>query len=110
MSSRDVAIEYLNRFCGGDIDAIEATLDADFSLSGPLFQFESRAAYIACLREDPPELAEIEILDVSEGENTVSIYYLYKKPTGTITVAQLFKFRAGRIAETLLVFDSAGVI
>ena len=109
MSNRDVAFEYLDRFCDCDINAIESILDPDFTLDGPLFQFNSRAEYIAGLRADPPEPAEIQLVDVCEGENTVSVYYLYKKSAGTVTVAQLFRFQDGRIVGTLLVFDSAGL-
>jgi hypothetical protein len=30
------------------------------------------------------------------------------KPKGALTVAQLFRFRAGQISETLVVFDARG--
>lgn len=110
MSNRDIAVEYVHQFCNANIDGVEANLASNFQLRGPLFEFDSRNAYIASLRENPPEPAAYEILDVSESENTVSVYYSYEKSTGSIIIAQLFRFNGGKICETLLVFDSVGVI
>jgi len=110
MDNRDIALEYLNQFCKGNIDGVEATLASDFHLKGPLFEFNSRGAYIASLRENPPDPAVYKMLDMSDGENTVSVFYSYEKSTGSNIIAQLFRFNGGKICETLLVFDRAGVI
>lgn len=106
-TKRDTAIEYLTHFCNGDINGVESTLGPAFSLTGPLFEFRSRAEYISSLRNDPPEPATLELIHVSESSDTVLVYYAYGKSTGTITIAQLFKFKGDKIVNTLLVFDSA---
>ena len=46
------------------------------------------------------------VLSVTEAQNSLFIYYDYKKIQGTVTLAQLFRFRANKICELLLVFDA----
>ena len=91
MSNRDVAVKYLDHFCKGDVQGVEATLAKGFHLKGPLFEFESRGAYIASLSDNPLEPATYRILAVTEGDETVSVYYTYDKPSGSNIIAQLFR-------------------
>ena len=107
MGNRDIAVEYLDQFCTGDVQGIEATLAPDFHLKGPLFEFHTRREYIEALTKNPPEPASYEVLDIAGGHGTVSVYYSYIKSTGSTIIAQLFRFSDGRISETLLVFDTA---
>lgn len=108
-TKRHIAIEYLNCFCKGDIEGIESLLDPEFSLKGPLFEFDSRADYISSLRTDPPDAATLDLIHVSESDSVVSIFYTYRKTSVTTTVAQLFRFEDDKIKQTLLVFDSGSV-
>jgi len=47
-------------------------------------------------------------VSVTQGDDSVSIYYDYIKPGGSLTIAQLFKLRDLKICEILLIFDTRG--
>ena len=55
MHNRDRALDFLKHFCAGDVDALPALLADDLQVTGPLFQFNARAAYLKSLRDDPSE-------------------------------------------------------
>ena len=103
--NRDVAVTFLRCFCDGDIDGVAATLSDDFSLEGPLFRFDSRDAYLARLKKDPPEPCPFRVISISETADTVAVFYDYEKRSGTVTIAQLFKLDGDKIVEIRLVFD-----
>ena len=105
MTHREVALEFLRRFCAGDVDGLTPLLAEDLRFAGPLYQFSSNDAYLETLRNDPPERCGYRVLSVTESDDSVSIYYDYEKRDGAITVSQLFKFRDDKIGELLLVFD-----
>ena len=109
MGNRDVATGFVQAFCAGDMAGVEAVLDPDFELHGPLFSFNSKADYVAALHTNPPEPGACEIISVLEGAGTIAVFYTHHRASGPVTVAQLFWFSAGSIARTLLVFDSAAV-
>ncbi|MCZ6672372.1 MAG: nuclear transport factor 2 family protein [Verrucomicrobia bacterium] len=108
MNNRELAAEFLRCFCAGDIDGLASLMTDDFQFTGPLFSFESKGAYLDCLRRDPPDKCEYRVISLTEGPDSVSIYYDYKTSTQTITIAQLFSFREHKISEVLLVFDGRG--
>ena len=109
MRDHTVVAEYLAHFCSGNIDGIESTLAEDFHLVGPLFEFNSREAYVQSLRDSPPEIASHSIMRVSHDDDTVSVFYEYRKPAESIMVAQFFRVRENKIVETMLVFDRDSV-
>jgi len=109
MSNRDVALEYVCAFCRGDISGVEATLGEEFTLKGPLFEFDSKSDYIASLRAGGLEPGKSEILGIADDNNSVAVFYSYKKASATMNVAQLFWFTDLRISKTLLVFDPGSV-
>ncbi len=108
MTNREVAVEYLEHFCGGNVDGIASLLADDLDFKGPFHQFSSSVDYLQRLRDAPPAQVAYRVLGVTEGENSVSIYYDYQKERGALTVAQLFGFRDGKISSILLVFDTRG--
>ena len=108
MTNRDIALEYLRCFCAGDIDGLEPLLATDLKLEGTLGSYESASEYLNSLRSDPPDRSEYSVSSVTEGEDSVAIFYEYQKPAGKLTIGQLFKIREGRIREVLLVFDGRG--
>lgn len=63
MQNPTVVDEYLDHFCSGNIDGVESTLAHGFRLRGPLFEFDSREAYIQSLRDNPLEKASYRILE-----------------------------------------------
>ena len=102
-------MDYLTAFCSNDVSGVEATLGPEFELVGPLFTFESKQDYLSSLANSPAERARFDLIDVLESKSTVSVFYDYRKPSGTVTVAQLFWLRDSKIVKTLLVFDTTRV-
>ena len=102
---RKLALDFVRQFCAGDIDGLSSTLSEDCRFSGPFHEFASKDAYIDYLRKDPVEKCGYTVLSVSENDDSVSIFYDYKKPKRVLTIAQLFKFKGQKISEILLVFD-----
>ncbi len=99
-------MEYLAHFCAGNVDGVASLLAVDLDFKGPFHQFSLSADYVQSLRDAPPDQCAYHVLAVTEGENSVSIYYDYQKESGALTVAQLFGFTDGRISSMLLVFDT----
>lgn len=108
MTNRQVAIEFLRCFCAGDLDGLASLLADDLQFNGPFHQFRSRAAYLDSLKKDPPEQCGYRVLSVTEGDDSVSVYYSYEKSDRSLTIAQLFRFKDQKICEILLVFDGRG--
>ncbi len=46
MTSKDVALAYLDAFCAADLEAIAIHLAPDFRLRGPLYHCDSAADYL----------------------------------------------------------------
>ena len=109
MRNRTIVNEYLDHFCDANIDGVASTLAERFRLRGPLFEFDSREAYIQSLRENPLERASYRILATSQDDDTVSVFYEYTKASGSNVIAQFFRTRENKIVETLLVFDRRAV-
>jgi len=108
MTNRDLALAYLRAFCAADIDALRPLLAADLRFSGPLHRFASSAEYLEVLAADPPQACGYEILDMAETDDSVAVFWEYRKPGKPVTIAQLFRIRGERISDILLVFDTGG--
>jgi len=108
MTNQDMAIAYLNAFCAGDIDALQPLLADDLSLRGPLHSFKSASAYLESLRSDPPRRSAYRILSITEGRESVALFYEYLKPDRMLPIAQLFRFDQCKICDILLIFDTTG--
>ncbi|NNF58575.1 MAG: nuclear transport factor 2 family protein [Rhodothermaceae bacterium] len=106
MTPAESALAFIERFCAGDVDGLEPLLTEDLHFSGPLFTFTSRASYLDSLRADSLDPTPYTILEVLTGTNSVAVFYILDKPTGDLTLAQLFRFEQDRIAAILLVFDA----
>ena len=109
MNNREVAMEFLRCFCSGDVAGLARLLADDLQFKGPYHQFRSSSAYLESLRSDPPEKTSYRVLSVTQGDDSVSIYWDYQKHDRTVTIAQLFRFRKQAISEILLVFDARGL-
>ena len=79
MSNREVAMEFLRCFCAGDVDGLASLLAEDFQSNGPFYNFSSAEEYLDSLRNDPPEQCGYRVLSLTEGGDSVSIYYDYEK-------------------------------
>jgi hypothetical protein len=98
-------MEYIRRYCDADIQGLEPLLAPGLRLTGTYHSFSSAGEYLDALRTDPPEAGEYTVLGVTEGEDSVAVFYDYHKPAHGMRTAQLFKIRDYRIHEILLVFD-----
>jgi hypothetical protein len=109
MTHREIALEFVSRFCAGDVGGLEPLLAADLRFRGPLHEFRSRDAYLDTLRQDPPEQCGYRLLSLTESPDAVSLFYEYEKADSSVTIAQLCRFGKGTISEILLVFDGRGL-
>ena len=109
MTNEELARAYLNYFCGGDIDGMEAILAPDLIFTGTLHSYHSRTEYLDSLRQDPPEECGCNILSITENKASVAVFYEYIKPDQRIQIAQLFKFDHQQITEVLLIFDARDI-
>ena len=105
MSQRETALQFIKRFCAGDVAGLEPLLCEDLHFRGPWHRSDSRDAYLAVLCDDPPERCEFRLLSVTQADDSVAVFYEYRKADGSLTIAQLFHFRDDRISDITLVFD-----
>lgn len=108
-SHRDAALIFLECFCAGNIDGLAPILAARLRVHGPLHQCASRDAYLATLRNDPPDPSPYKVLSVTESDDGVAVFYDYGSADGALTIAQLFRFKDNLIVEMRLVFDTDGL-
>lgn len=108
MTNRDVAMEYLRRFCAGDIDGLEPLLAANLSFAGTFQTYCSALEYLDSLRSNPPDRCGYKVLSVTENKDSVAVFYEYQKPEHVVRIAQLFGIRDQTIHDVLLVFDGRG--
>lgn len=99
-------MEFLRCFCAGDIDGLVPLLARDLKFTGTLHNFASAADYLDGLRRDPPQPCGYRVLSVTEGPDSVAVFYEYQKPARLMTIAQWFRFRDGKIVEMQVVFDA----
>lgn len=106
LNEQQIALAYLNAFCSSDIDGLALLLHTSLSYKGPLYQFESAADYLQCLRRDPPVPGHYKIKRMSKKGRVIHLSYEYIKQTKNISITQDFKIENGKITETQLDFDS----
>ena len=109
VTNREVAMAYLKHFCAGNVDGLASLLADDLEFKGPFHQFSSSRAYIQSLRDDPLDRCSYRVVSITEADDSVSVYYDYRKAKSDLTVAQLFNFTDGKISKILLVFDTGRV-
>ncbi len=114
MSPRELALRYLDIFVGtGSAGGapLEAMLDVlhptDFRFEGPFAAFDSAAAYVQALRDDPPLNCSYEPIAVLEQRDEACVVYDFVRDELRAKMSQLVRVRDGRICHLLLIFDSA---
>jgi hypothetical protein len=103
-------MEYLKRFCAGDIDGLEPLLAADLNFTGTFHTYHSASEYLDSLRRNPPEKCGYKVLSVTESEDSVAVFYEYQKTKQTVKLAQLFRITKQQIDDVVLVFDGRGIV
>lgn len=109
MTNREIALEYIRRFCAGDIEGLEPLLASNVNFTGTFHSFGSANEYLASLRSDPPEKCQYSILSITENTDSVALFYEYEKLNGVMQIAQLFKMSGHQINEILLIFDGRAI-
>lgn len=107
MKPRALAEAYIDAFCAGDIKRLATLLAPDLRFAGPLRQFDSRAAYLESLQDDPPVTCAYRVMSAVEDDDAVAVFWEYRKPGAPLVIAQLFKTRDSAIHDIVIVFDSA---
>ena len=100
-TSAELATSFVTSFCAARLDDLSSILAEDFRLSGPLFEFDSRSAYIESLAGDLELDPDAEVLSVIGAGSEAAAFYRYR---GRL-IGQLFKCAEERIYATVLVFD-----
>ena len=106
-TNTQTAMEFVSRFAAGDVDGLGSLLAEPFHLKGPLFEFHSKQAYLDSLAGDVEEAVSRIVAITDDGER-VLVVYEYRKRDTTITISQLLTFIDGKVADTLLAFDTQG--
>lgn len=112
MTSAELVTTFLEAFLGGDIDRAQAMASDDFSFRAPLHQARGdKAAYFAGAEHKTRFIEAFRILrQWADGEEVCTVYELdIRTPEGAATMAmsEWHSVRAGRVASTYMVFDSA---
>ena len=106
MTRRDIAVEFIERFCSADVSGLKELLAPDLKFRGPWFQFDSAQDYLESLSNDSFEKCQYRLISVTENDDQVVTIYDYIKVDKKIIIAQLFQFDEHiKINEMLLVFD-----
>ena len=106
MSSKEIAIQYLEGFSEGNIDKIRNLLAEGFEFDGPFYSGKSATDSIRTLESDPPDRSSYKIISIFEGGDEVCIIYKFEKKGVAAHMAQLFKIDSGKISKSTLIFDS----
>lgn len=94
-------------FGDGPIDSLADILSENFTFKGPFYTFDSAEAYLESLKTDPPEGMTYNLIESYENDNSACLIYLFTKQNVSTVMSQTFKVASGKIADILLVFDSA---
>jgi len=106
-SNKDIALEYVDFFCTGNIAGLSSILSPNLQFQGPLYTFNSSEAYLDSLKDNLSK-CDYHILEVTENRTSVAVFYDLEKPDKPLSIAQLFKIHNGQIEEILLIFDARG--
>lgn len=108
MQNKQIALKYLECFCAGDVDGIADFYTSDLNFSGTLMQFDNAQDYFRVLKNDPPVPAKYRLVCLIGEGDEIAMFYDYIKPEDTVRIAQLLKFRNGKICEDHVIFDASG--
>jgi len=103
----DLATRYLEIFYSGkNLETLSDILSENFKFEGPLFQCDSREAYIESLKSEPPIDFTYSVKHSFENESSACIIYQFSKANISTPMAQHFKVVDGKISHILLIFDT----
>lgn len=105
-----LAEQYIQAFCAGDLDALREILADDLSFRGPLFEFTTAGEYLKSLEEHPLARSSYRIVSVLEDGQSAAVFWEYQKPDANMLLAQLFRSDGEKITEIVLVFDARKLV
>jgi len=108
MTHLDIIMEYFERFFSGTShpEDIRHYLADDFTFTGPLMNAESADDYILQLKAMGDELEMYaEVRSLLGSDDVVAALVDFQGPGGTITYAQWFTLREGKISSLEVVYD-----
>lgn len=108
MAPLELANKYMEIFYrAGSIDSLTSLFADNFTFKGPFYEFNSAAAYIASLKQNPPKGLDYKIIQSYQNESSACLVYEFSKPGVSATVAQTFEVEEGKISKILLIFNTA---
>lgn len=107
MDAQALAKEYVRCFCHGDLSGMSAILAEDFHIRGPLYEFNSRQAFIDRLASLNAPTAEYDVLSCIACIDEACVFFRYQLGKLDLTMAMQFLCAGNRIRSALLVFDTA---
>ncbi|MCH9021912.1 MAG: nuclear transport factor 2 family protein [Planctomycetes bacterium] len=107
MRPLELAQQYMDIFFSGkDWDALGKLLSDDFTIHGPLSEFDSPKTYIDSLKTDPPKEIDYKMIRFYEDESSACLVYRFLKSGVSTTMTQVFEVKKDKINKILLVFDT----
>jgi hypothetical protein len=106
---REIALDCLHCFGDADIEGLGKWLADDLRFRGPFLSVDRAFDYLETLRQGGLKPAPVRVLSVTEGDDEVALFYEYGRGVEPLKVAQLFRFRAQKVDQILLVFDGRGL-
>lgn len=107
MSVESLAHEYVQCFCDGNVDGMGLILADDFHISGPLYEFHGKDAFIARLNELKAPQAQYRIVGQTFSEEHASVFFHYLLGPLDLLMAMHFTASDGKLSRAILVFDTA---
>lgn len=99
-------LDYHRAWTSGDVDgALEYATD-DIACHAPGVDLTGKDSYRAFLGGFAPTLTGLtDVAAFGDDEHVALFYYPHTEQTSTAPAAELFTFKGGKIAESILIFD-----
>lgn len=105
-SARTVVHDYHRAWTSGDVDAAMRLVADDIVCRAPGGDLVGKEAYRAFIRGFAPSLTGLtDIAAFADDDRVALFYYPETAATSTAPAAECFTVRAGKIVDSVLVFD-----
>jgi predicted SnoaL-like aldol condensation-catalyzing enzyme len=111
MDNKTIVTTFLNGF--NDPTKIAQSLDLlseDYKFKNPMVQLNSKVEFIGLAKEIGAVLTGVEILNITENEDWVTVLYNFKSSIPGIEsniATEWFNVANGKITESLLIYDAS---
>lgn len=103
----ELAAGYMAHYYGDqDWDALARLCDDQLRFEGPLHEYDCARDYLDALAADPPQDCRYRMLRTFEDDDGACLWYEFIGHGLSITMAQYFEVRNGKISAIRLVFDT----